>query len=275
MGAAVAFEVLRPDLVAEIHGLDLANPIGRTTLQWLFAVWRGHAVLVFRNQAATPDAQLAFSRRLGVLDPAPAFDGESSHLPGYPEVAVVSNIIDDGVAIGGLGDSELDWHSDMTYEPLPPAACLLCAREVPSRGGDTYFLDMRAAWQALPAQARNSAARAHIFHDRAFTSAGTRRRGARSGEGAWHAVRRIDPLTGEPSLLLGRRSNRRITCNDPTLLETLWQSAANEEHVYRHAWRPGDVVLWNNLAVMHRRDAFDPSARRLLLRTQIRRLHPI
>src|ERR1700722_5855715 len=103
----------------------------------LIAAWRRHPVLVFRQQSLKPEAQLAFCRRLGVLDPAPAFDVERADLVGFPEIAVVLNIKQDGRFLGGLGDGELAWHSDMTYAPTPPVACVLHARELPAVGGDT------------------------------------------------------------------------------------------------------------------------------------------
>jgi taurine dioxygenase len=276
---APALNVLQPALAAEITGIDLGGGLDAAQMEWFVAAWRHHAVLVFRDQALTPEAQRDFSRRLGELDLAPAFDVDRSDLAGYPEIAVVSNIVVNGAPIGGLGDGELAWHSDMTYEAAPPVACLLLARELPGAGGDTHYLDLRAGWRTLPEALQRRASYARIFHDRAYTSAGTPRLDARAGDGVWHPVRIADPVSGEPTLLLGRRRESRIVAGDDmvedgTLLEALWHHADRAEHVYRHVWRPGDAVLWNNLAVMHRRDAFDAAARRLLHRTQIRRLHP-
>jgi taurine dioxygenase len=270
---------LHPTLAAEVTGLDLAAPFDALPLDWLFAAWRRHTVLVFREQRLAPEAQLGFSRGIGMLDPAPAFDVERSDLPGYPEIAVVSNIKIEGKPVGGLGDGELAWHSDMTYAATPPVACLLHARELPATGGDTMFLDLRAAARDLPPSLQQHIAAARIFHDRAYTSAGTRRLDAAADDGIWHPVRIADPVSGEDTLLLGRRRNSRIAVDgDDTqaddLLEALWAHADRAAYDYRHVWRPGDALLWNNLCAMHRRDAFDSGARRLLHRTQIRRLHP-
>lgn len=273
----LAIETLHKGFAAEIFGLNLAQPLDDEVFGQVVAAWRRYPILVFRHQDVSPEAQLAFSRRLGRLDPAPAFDVENSALGGYPEIAVVSNIKVDGRPIGGLGDGELAWHSDMTYAPVPPVACVLYARELPASGGDTLFLDLRAAWRDLPQDLRNQAAVSRIFHDRAYTSAGTPRLDAQAGEGTWHPVRVSDPVSGEDSLLLGRRRNSRIIAGEGAagdeLLEELWQHADRAEHAYRHVWALGDLLLWNNLVAMHRRDAFDGADRRLLHRTQIRQLN--
>jgi len=270
-----AFRPLPSSFAAEAVGLDL-GVVDENALRVLVDAWRRHPVLVIRGQDLDPAEQLAFSRSLGALDPAPPFDVENSALEGFPEIAVVSNVKRDGKPIGGLGDGELAWHSDMTFLPSPPVACVLHARELPPTGGDTLFLNLRAAWRGLPEDLRRRTEVAQIFHDRAYTSAGTLRNGAEPGQGTWHKVRINDPVSGEDSLLLGRRRNSRVAGgdgrDDGALLEALWQHADRPEYIYRHAWRPGDVLLWNNLVTMHRRDAFAASARRLLHRTQIRRL---
>jgi taurine dioxygenase len=272
---SLSIQTLHPSFAAEIRGLDLGQLDGEG-LEEVIAAWRRNPILVFRDQVLSPEAQLAFARRLGDLDLAPAFDVEQSALPGYPELAVVSNIKVDGKPIGGLGDGELAWHSDMTYVETPPVACALLARELPAQGGDTYFLDLRAAWRALSPELRNRALSARIYHDRAYTSAGTPRADAKTTEGRWHPVRIADPLSGDSGLMLGRRRNGRLAVgtetDDPALLDTLWQQADQDAHAYRHVWQANDLVLWNNLMAMHRRDAFDAAQRRLLHRAQIRRL---
>ncbi len=273
---SLAIRPLHPTLGAEVAGIDL-GALGDEALGEILAAWRRHGLLVFRDQDLSPAAQLQFSRFLGSLDLAPAFDAERSALEGHPEIAVVSNIKRGGVAIGGLGDGELAWHSDMTYVPAPPIGCVLHARELPAGGGgDTFFLDLRAAWDDLPVALRVVTVGARLFHDRAYTSAGTPRLDSAAGDGVWHPVRFDDPLSGHSALFLGRqRGGRAILASGErgdALLAALWAEADRPPHIYRHAWQPGDVVLWNNIATMHRRDAFASTDRRLLHRTQIRNL---
>lgn len=275
----LAITPLSPNFGIEIKGIDLRHALSDRLWQQLLSAWQEAHVVVFRDQHALTDADLLlFSRQLGQLDPAPSFDTKQSHAEGYPEIAVVSNIKKGGQAIGGLGDGELSWHSDMTYVSDPPVACLLHARELPPHGGDTYFLNLETAYASLPLGLRNSIARHRVFHDAGYTSAGTPRQNTAAGAGAWHRLTTTNPLSGRPSLFLGRRLNRIVEQLDEVagraLLDELWDHAVQDKHILRHRWRPGDLLLWNNIAVMHRRDAFDPSARRLLHRTQIRALDP-
>jgi taurine dioxygenase len=273
---ALTIRPLHPSFGAEVTGADLGQFDG--DIAGIVCAWRQYGLLVFRRQDLSPETQLDFSRILGGLDLAPNFDVERSALEGHPEIAVVSNIKIGSTPIGGLGDGELAWHSDMTYVPSPPIGCLLHARELPKSGGDTSFLDLRAAWRDLPEPLKQAASKARAFHDRAYTSAGTPRLDGQAGDGSWHPIRLDDPLSGQPILFLGRRRGSRATFADGSdgadLLTALWKEADTLPHIYRHIWQDGDALLWNNLAVLHCRDAFDSTERRLLYRTQIRRLEP-
>jgi len=270
---------LTPGFGAEIRGFDLTQANDRQ-LGRLVDAWRQARIVVIRDQQSANDSDLLqFSRALGRLDPAPNFDTKKSSLDGFPEIAVVSNIKQDGKPLGGLGDGELAWHSDMTYVNDPPVACALLARELPSDGsGDTWFLDLLGAYETLPLGLKTTIARHNIFHDAGYTSAGTKRTDTRDGAGSWHPIVNSDPLSGRPSLFLGRTLNRQVdkleTPAGHALLDELWTHARQEQFVLRHRWQPGDLLLWNNIAVMHRRDAFDSAQRRRLHRTQIRALHP-
>jgi taurine dioxygenase len=275
---SLAIRPLHPTLGAEVTGVALAD-LEAPDLPKLVAAWRRFGLLVFRRQRLTPYDQLRFSRAFGALDLARPFDAEQSALDSNPEIAAVSNIEQKGIAVGELGDRERAWHSDMTYTAKPPVGCVLHVREAPARGGgDTCFLDLRAAWDDLHPVMQGAASGMRVFHDRANTSAGTPRREGGAATGAWHPVRFDDPLSGKPILFLARRRGSRATLanggNGDPVLAALWSAADNPIHIYRHVWMDGDVVLWNNLATMHRRDAFGGAERRFLPRTQIRALDP-
>jgi taurine dioxygenase len=259
-------------IAAEIRGLGLHEPLDPETRSVLLATWREHLVLVFRDQHLSPQEVLDLAHSFGVLDPAPAFDNERSDLPGFPEIAVVSNIRENGVAIGGLGSGELAWHSDMTYRQAPPVACILSGVEIPPAGGDTYFLSMAGALDALPADLKRAIAGRSLAHDPSYTSAGTLRQGA-AAPLVHHPMIMRDPLSGREVLLLGRRRQSAIDGLSPAeseaLLSSVWSHVDSGDFVYTHRWRRGDVVLWANLAIMHRRDPFDDSGRRILHRAQI------
>lgn len=170
----------------------------------------------------------------------------------------------------------------MTFQEEPPVGCVLNARETPIGGGFTWFTSLRAATAALPDALHAQIAGRKILHDHSYTSAGTLRHGVvpsadpEPRPGARHALIWTHPSWQEDFLLPGRRFNAHVVGlpveESENLLDALWAHATDPAFAMRHEWRPGDVVLWDNLLTMHRRDAFDSGARRVLLRAQIRRL---
>jgi taurine dioxygenase len=193
---------------------------------------------------------------------------------------VISNIKVDGQPIGGLGDGEAIWHADMTYVERPPMASILYALEVPPSGGDTYWANMVLAYETLATELKERIADRRAVHDATYNSAGLMRKGyaevsdPRKAPGARHPLVRIHPETGRKGLFLGRRRNSYIEgleiAESERLLDALWAHATQPRFTFRQQWRTGDVVVWDNRCTLHRRDAFDPSARRLLHRTQIK-----
>jgi taurine dioxygenase len=193
---------------------------------------------------------------------------------------VISNVVENGKPIGGLGDGEAVWHADMTYVEIPPKAAILHSLEVPPDGGNTYFADMFAAFATLPDGLKNAAAGKVAVHDASRNSAGMLRKGykdvtdVRETVGARHPLVRTDPQTGRKALFLGRRPNSYVTgmsvADSEALLDALWAHATAKQFTMCHQWQVGDVLMWNNLAVLHRRDPFDPTTRRVMHRTQIK-----
>jgi taurine dioxygenase len=269
-------------LGAEIGDVDISRPLSPAQVQRLTALWHENLVLVFRGQQMTDESLVAFSRNFGTLERAPIPEklrGGATHRPMLPEVAVVSNVVENGVAIGALGDGELSWHNDMTYLEDPPPASILCAVELPASGGDTWFCNMYLAYETLPASLRARIDGLKANHDSSYTSAGTLRKGfdevtdASKAPGAKHPLVITHPATGRKALYLGRRLNGYIVGlpleESEALLDELWAHATQPRFAVAHAWQPGDVVMWDNRCTMHRRDAFDPAARRILHRTQL------
>src|SRR5665213_1298934 len=136
-------------LGAELRGVDLRH-IDDQDFAVIHRAWIDHLVLLFRDQHLDDDALLAFSRRFGALDHAPIQENGRRFVDGYPEIYVVSNVIENGVAIGSLGAGEAVWHTDMSYLEDPPKASMLYALEIPPAGGDTYFCNMYRAYESLP-----------------------------------------------------------------------------------------------------------------------------
>jgi taurine dioxygenase len=267
-------------LGAEIRGLDIAAGVGPRALAGVRAAWAEHLVLVIRDQDLSDSEFVAFSRLFGELDPpGPNPYGKPFHQQ-FPELNVISNIVEDGRARGNLGAGEAVWHADMTYVEHPPKAALLYAIEIPPAGGDTFFANMFSAYDALPGELKKRIDGLTAIHDASRNSAGMLRKGyaetvdVRDAPGARHPLVRTDPESDRRSLFLGRRPGGYVMGLDlaesEALLDRLWAHATQSRFTMRHRWRVGDLVMWNNFAVLHRRDAFDPGLRRRLHRAQIK-----
>lgn len=265
---------------AEISGVDLAH-IDDATFATIRDAWYRHSVLLFRGQKLGDDDLLAFSRRFGELDPPPNQENGRQSPPGYPDVYVVSNILDDaGKPIGALGAGEAAWHTDMSYLDMPPDASMLYALEIPEQGGNTWFCGMHAAWQGLSPDLRARIAGRRIKHDGTYNSGGYLRQGIEETDdpyaapGAWHPAVIVHPESKAPGLYLGRRRNSAIEGlgrpESDRLLDEIWAHTTQPAYCYEHHWRVGDLVLWDNRTTMHRRDPFDATQRRLMHRTQIK-----
>ena len=279
MAAVVEIKVRKVGLFgAEIEGIDLAR-LSNAEVDAIKAAWYRHDVIFFRNQRLTDDDLLAFSRHFGTLDPPPNQGAGRKSPPGYPDVYIVSNVLDvRGEPIGALGDGEAAWHTDMSYLPHPPDASMLYSLEIPASGGDTCFASMKLALAKMPKALLERIVGLEIKHDGTYDSGGNLRKGLaasndpRTSVGTAHPIVIEHPVSGEPALYLGRRRNAYVVglelAESERVLDELWSFV--ETTVYRHRWAPGDLVLWDNRTIMHRRDAFDPKARRVMHRTQIK-----
>jgi taurine dioxygenase len=272
-------------LGAEIAGIDLARPLPPADRDAIAAAWSRHLVLVARGQRLSDPALLALTKSFGELDPpGPNPDGAAFRRD-FPEINVISNVVENGRPIGNLGAGEAVWHADMTYIDTPPEAAILHALEIPDEGGATYFADMFAAYEALPPDLKSAIAGKVAVHDASRNSAGMLRKGyaevtdVRETVGARHPLARRDPESGRTALFLGRRLNAYVVgmtvAESEALLDALWAHAAAPRFAMRHDWRVGDVLMWKNRAVLHRRDPFDAGARRVMHRTQIKGREPI
>jgi taurine dioxygenase len=266
-------------LGAEIRGVDV-RAIGDRAFARIHDAWLAHQVLVFHDQQLSDRDLIAFSRLFGELDHAPVQENGRRFVDGYPELYVVSNVVENGTAIGSLGSGEAVWHTDMSYLADPPKASALYAIEVPVSGGDTGFCSMYGAWDALPGVLQRRIVDLRIKHDATYNSGGYVREGVaptddpRTSPGVFHPLVYVHPETGRRCLYLGRRRNAYIEgltlADSEALLDELWMYATQPELTWVQRWRAGDLVLWDNRCTMHRRDGFDPTLRRIMHRTQIK-----
>lgn len=269
-------------LGAEISGIDVSRAVTPGDVDIIDGAWRERLVVVFHGQALSDPQLIAFSRNFGELDPPGPNPYGQAFLKDFPELNVISNVVEDGKPIGNLGDGEAVWHADMTYVDTPPKAALLHALEVPppEAGGNTYFANMFAAYEALPQDLKKAVEGKVAVHDASTNSAGMLRRGysrvtdVRQTVGAHHPLVRTEPQTGRKALFLGRRPNAYVLGLDiaesEALLDALWAHATQSRFTYCHEWKVGDLLMWNNLSVLHRRDPFDPKTRRVMHRSQIK-----
>ncbi len=268
---------------AEIRGLDLRH-VDAAEFTAIEAAWTRHAVLLFRGQSLSDDDLIAFARRFGELDWAPIQENGRRFVEGRPELYVVSNVVVNGEAIGSLGAGEAVWHTDMSYLPAPPKASMLYALEIPPTGGDTSFANMYLAWETLPEDLQRRVIGLKVKHDGTYNSGGYVRQGVtptddpRESPGHLHPMVCTHPESGRQMLYLGRRRNAYIDGLDlaesEALLDAIWAHACRPEFCWTNRWRVGDLVLWDNRCTMHRRDPFDPAARRIMHRTQVKGAAP-
>ena len=273
-------EQVGQSFVAEVMDVDLGR-ISDSEFRVLYKAWLEFGVLRIRGQSLNDGELQRFSNRFGPLEEIPygKISEEEKQKVKNRYVTVISNIEVDGKPIGGLGNKEATWHSDMTYIEDPPPASILMSLEVPELGGDTHFSDQKAAYLSLPNELVSRIENLSIKHNAAHTSVGDLRRGfdpikdPREAPGAIHPIVRTHDETEEKVLYLGRRELAYVVGfaleESEQLLNEVWRYAAMSENVWTQQWEIGDVIIWDNRRVLHRRDGFDQSQRRLMKRCQV------
>lgn len=274
-------------LGAEIRGIDLRH-IDDATFEALHQTWLAHVMLVFRGQSLNADDLVHLVRRFGTpvtssnLHQRKLEERTANQLFSLPpEVTVVTNLRQDGKPVGILGDGEIVWHSDFSFKEKPTAARMLVAMEIPAQqlGGNTLFLNAYAAYDALSDDMKKRIAGKTIKQGNTVDTAMKLRPGAsleddiRHTPGPSHPIISTHPETGANILFLGRRHAAYVNgCTleeSEALLDALWAHATQPQFCYEHRWAVGDVVVWDNRATLHRRDAFDSTSRRVLYAAQV------
>lgn len=262
-------------LGAEICGLNLAEPMDDDTFEAVDDAFARFGVIFFRNQHITPPQQVDFTRRFGTIE----FNifGERWSVPGAPEIVVVSNVTENGKPVGVRRAGE-NWHSDMCYAARPPRGTMLYAIETPALYGlplgDTEFASAAAAWDALPDDLRRRIEGRRAVFDftgrkRAFPP--TADEIARNPP-VTHPIVRTHPRSGRKCLYVMRDDCTGIEGIPAEEAEALIAALADHivkpHFIYRHQWRPGDVLMWDNCTVQHRAiQDYDLPQRRLMHRT--------
>ncbi len=262
---------------AEIRGIDLRDPLDAATMDAIHQAWLDHSVLLFRGQSFSQEDLLRVTGCFGELAPLsrpPKFfpKGYSRLLP---NIMMISNIRENGETIGALPDGEMNFHHDQIHAEVPHNGTLLYSLEIPSHGGDTLFASGYAAYESLDPAIRRKLEGRRAFHHYNY---GTTTRGGAGGVEAFsesvHPVFRTHDETGRKAIYVNRLMTVRIEDlpqhESDALLNALFDHSENPEFVYRHVWRVGDLVVWDNRCSMHARDNFPSDQRRLMLRTTVK-----
>ena len=268
-------------LGGEIVDLDISNKLTQDQINFINKSWDERLVLVFKKQNLDDHKLINFSKYFGELDPPGPNPYGITFLPEFPEINVISNVKNEqGTPIGNLGDGEAVWHADMTYLQLPPKAGILYALEVPENQGNTHFANMALAYSELPNKLKEKINDKILIHDSAHNSAGMLRKGYSEVDnpsetpGAKHPMVITDKNTNKKLLFLGRRPHAYIIGleleESENLLNEIWEHATQEKFTWTQKWEKGDLLMWKNLNLLHKRDAFDPNPRRVMHRTQIK-----
>jgi len=277
---ALTFSKLHPLFAAEVSPVDLRRVHDAETLAEIRAGMDAHAVLVFRDQPFTDDEQLAFAERFdGRLHTRTGSAVLGKSRLGNEALSDISNVGADGELLKpddrrrmyGLGNRL--WHTDASFQDPPGRYSMLSARIVPPVAADTEFADTRAAYDALDAatQARLEGLRVHhsIAHSRQTLGFEFSREEAEALRGAIHPLVRTIPGSGRRALYVASHASRIVDWPVPEgrlLLRDLIEHGTQPQFVYRHAWRVGDLVIWDNRATMHRARPFDDTTHRRELR---------
>ena len=247
----------------------------------IYELWRAEPLILLRRQCLPERELVEFSRRFGELDIL-VRDGLLSKQ--NPEVIYVTNLkTEDGVPLGGLGSYELNWHHDQIYRQHPPTGSIFLAVEMPEGQARTSWCSTRHTYEALPGSLRAIADGHRSVSKYGYRpTAGFQRDVADEEEvkrihdrtpPAAHPMVLRNPSDGAGSLYVDPKKVVSIEGLDEetsrVTLDALQPLLVNDDFVYTHDWRPGDLVMWDNARLMHRREAFDATLPRLAKRTTI------
>jgi taurine dioxygenase len=267
-------------LGAEVTGIDLSEALTGNVFGVIDSAFLDHHVLVFPDQDITPEQHVAFSRHFGDLETHVL---TNNLLDGIPEIYMISNVVEDGVA-KGRSRAGMYWHTDLSYQEIPSLGSIMYAHEIPEVGGDTMFANLEKAYDGLSDRMKEMIADLRMVHDFAwgyrnqiqriagFVEISEEHLAARPA--AEHPLVRTHPTTGRKSLYVSPGFGSQIVDMEweesQALLGFLNRHAGRPEYVYRHRWSVHDVVMWDNRCTMHHAiDDYPATERRHMHRTTV------
>ena len=277
--SAIEVIKLHPHIGAEIRGIDLRRPLDPDTLRQVRDAWHAHTVLLFRGQNLSEDDQRRFAGYFGQVakrvPPKPGAKGVGDS-PDWDDMMMVTDGVDaKGKPLGSLGHGEMWFHTDKCYHRRPHRASFLYGIDIPSQGGHTQFASMYAAYDRLPAELKRRLDGVMVIQGQQY-GVGRRIDITLPLENTHHCRQPIfvtNPGSGRKALYIASQNSMWIEGMDraesEALLERLFTIAEDPEIVYEHVWRPGDLVMWDNLACLHARTDWPPEQRRALRRCTV------
>lgn len=277
-------EPLTRHIGSEVTGVDLAQPLDEDTRTTLVAAFAERHVLFFPRQNLDPGQLASAAAQFGELTQPSAV---LPSVPGHPAVVELSNARAHAQHLATSGRET--WHVDITFQKNPPQAALFQIATVPEVGGDTLFTSVQAAYDALSEPVRRLIDPLTAIHD---GGASISYEAGSGGQGNWegeevdgrspveHPVVAVDPLNGRKGLFVNPQFTRRIVglghVESENLLRLLFEHGSQPEFTVRRRWRPGDVALWDNRAIWHRRvEDLEPGVPRVAYRVQLRGTRPV
>ena len=285
-------ERLHPHFFAEVSGVDLKQPLTPEQFTPIKAAFDEHAVLLFRDQHVNDDQHVDFSAHFGPVFTATNYHREGETPRFRAEMADISNVDHNGEILKPDNDRRQHahanqlWHTDNSFKHIPSRCSLLAAHEIPPTGGDTEFADMRAAYDALPvekkAETDDLIVEHSIFRSREQLGYDGFSNGARSelppvqqvlvrtlqdtGRKALYIASHASHVTGALENGEEGQTGGWSLEKSRALLQELIDFATQPEFTYRHTWRPGDLIVWDNRCTMHRAHPFEEDDQRRILR---------
>jgi taurine dioxygenase len=263
---------------AEIRGIDLRHEPDADTVRAIHQAWLDHLILIFRGQDFS---QADLIRATGFFgEHAPMSRPAHSYPKGYanllPNIMLISNIRENGEPIGALPDGEMNFHHDMIHNEQPHNGTLLYSVEIPNQGGDTLFASGYAAYETLDPSIRDrlEGRKALNGYNYGTTIRGETSKATGIVHEAVHPVFRTHDETGRKAVYVDRLMTMNVIDmpkpESDQLLNAVFDHSEKPEFVYRHVWRVGDLVVWDNRCSTHARTDFPSDQRRLMLRTTVK-----
>lgn len=268
------YEKLHPEFGIRIHGVDVGKPLPPDLIREINAAVDRYSFVCFPGQSMNDDRQLALTRQLGRPEPSHTALGRTEYF------GTIGNVQQDGTALGNSHKKTIFltgnnmWHSDASFKPVPAFLSIMCAYETPSEGGTTMFVSLRAAYDRLSPERKAELDPLIAIHDYVYSRSKVAPDAvspelAASLPPVRQRLVRTNPATGAKNLFLGSHV-REIEGMSPAagraLIDELTAEAIRPEHIYDHAWQPGDVVLWDNRCLLHAGSGYDADRHRRYMR---------